>query len=134
MEFSEVLNYILYIVLTVILPIVATYVVNLIKAKIAESNIIAETTRNEDISRLVKDTLCDIMDAVLYVNQTFTDALKQKGEFNEEAQKEAFDKAYEKAIELISQEAKDVIDKVYGSFDEWLKLKIESSVNMAKKQ
>ena len=74
MEFSEVLNYILYIVLTVILPVVATYVVNLIKAKITESNIIAETTRNEDISRLVKDTLCDIMDAVLYVNQTFTDA------------------------------------------------------------
>ena len=74
------------------------------------------------------------MDAVLYVNQTFTDALKQKGEFNEEAQKEAFNKAYEKAIELISQGSKDTINEIYGSFDEWLKLKIESSVNMAKKQ
>ena len=134
MEFSEVLNYILYIVLTVILPVVATYVVNLIKAKITESNIIAETTKNEDISRLIKDALYDVMDAVLYVNQTYTDVLKQKGTFNEESQKEAFNKAYEKATELISQEAKDVIDKVYGSFDEWLKLKIESSVNMAKKQ
>ena len=58
----------------------------------------------------------------------------QKGEFNEEAQKEAFDKAYEKAIELISQGSKDTIEEIYGSFDEWLKLKIESSVNMAKKQ
>lgn len=134
MEFSEVLNYILYVILTIILPVVATYVVNLIKAKITESNIIAETTKNEDISRLIKDALYDVMDAVLYVNQTYTDALKQKGEFNKESQKEAFNKAYEKAIELISQEAKDVIEEVYGSFDEWLKLKIESSVNMAKKQ
>ena len=132
MEFSEVLNYILYIVLTVILPVVATYVVNLIKAKIAESNIIAETTRNEDISRLVKDTLCDIMDAVLYVNQTFTDALKQKGEFNEEAQKEAFTMTYNVVMAILTNEAKDYLTEAYGDLSAYITQRIEAEVSLNK--
>lgn len=134
MEFSEVLNYCLYIVLTVIMPIIATYVVNLIKAKIKESNVIEETTKNENISNLVKDALSDVMDAVLYVNQTFVDTLKAKNEFTPEAWEEAKEKAYNAALLTISEESKKAISEMYGSFDKWLQLKIESSVNMAKKQ
>ena len=79
MEFSEVLNYILYVVLTVILPVVATYTVNLIKAKIKESNVIADATKNENIAKLIEDALSDVMDAVLYINQIYVDALKSSG-------------------------------------------------------
>ena len=134
MEFSEVLNYCLYIVLTVILPVVSTYAVNLIKTKIKESTVIEEATKNENISNLVKDALSDVMDAVLYVNQTFVDTLKAKGEFTEEAWAEAKTKAYNAALLTISEESKKAITEMYGSFDKWLQLKIESSVNMAKKQ
>ncbi len=134
MEFSEVLNYVLYVVLTVILPVVAKYVVDLIKTKIKESNIIEEATKNENASNLVKDALSDVMDAVLYVNQVYTESLKASGRFDEKAQKEAFNRAYVEAMNMISDEAKKVIEQLYGSFDKWLKLKIESSVNMAKKQ
>lgn len=133
MEFNELLNYILYIVLTIILPVVAKYVVNLIKSKIRESNIIIETTRNENVTKLIENALADVMDAVLYVNQVYVDALKNEGKFDEEAQKKAFNKAYEKALSLISDKTKIVISELYGSFDKWLELKIESSVNMAKK-
>ena len=134
MEFSEVLNYCLYIVLTVLLPVVATYVVNLIKAKIKESNIIADTTKNEDLSKIVEGALSDVMDAVLYVNQIYTDALKASGKFDKAAQEEAFNRAYVEAMNMISEEAQKVITQLYGSFDKWLRLKIESSVNIAKKQ
>ena len=134
MEFSELINYVLYVVLTVIIPVVATYVVNLIKAKIKESNVIEEATKNENMSNLVKDALSDVMDAVLYVNQIYTDSLKASGKFDEQAQKEAFNRAYIEAMNMISDSAKEVITEMYGSFDKWLKLKIESSVNMAKKQ
>lgn len=133
MEFQEVLNYILYIVLTIILPVVAKYVVGLIKAKIAESKVIEEVTKNENVSNIVKDALADVMDAVLYVNQTYTESLKAQGKFDEEAQKIAFNKAYAKALSLISDGTKSVIAELYGSFDKWLNLKIESSVNVAKK-
>ncbi len=134
MEFSEVLNYCLYVILTIILPVVAKYVVDLIKTKIKESNVIEEATKNENVSNLVKDALSDVMDAVLYVNQTFVDTLKAKGEFTESAWTEAKQKAYHAALLTISEESKKTIEKIYGSFDKWLQLKIESSVNMAKKQ
>lgn len=134
MEFSEVLNYILYIVLTVILPVVATYAVNLIKAKIKESNIIADATQNENLAKIIENALSDVMDAVLYINQIYVDALKSSGKFDKDAQKNAFNRAYVEAMNMISDESKKVIEQVYGSFDNWLKLKIESSVNMAKKQ
>ena len=134
MEFSEVLNYCLYIVLTVILPVVTKYAVDLIKTKIKESNIIADATKNEDLSKIVEGALSDVMDAVLYINQIYVDSLKSSGKFDKEAQEEAFNRAYAEAINMISAEAKNVIEQLYGSFDKWLKLKIESSVNMAKKQ
>ena len=134
MEFSEMLNYCLYIVLTTILPVIAAYVVNLIKAKIKESTIIEEATKNENASNLVKDALSDVMDAVLYVNQTFVDTLKAKDEFTEETWKAAKQKAYEAALMTISEESRKAINEVYGSFDKWLQFKIESSVNMVKKQ
>ena len=134
MEFSEVLNYCLYIVLTVIMPVVATYAVNLIKAKIKESNIIADATKNEELSKIVAGALSDVMDAVLYVNQVYTDSLKASGKFDKAAQEEAFNRAYTEVMNLISDESKKVIEQLYGSFDKWLQLKIESSVNMAKKQ
>ena len=101
MEFNEMLNNVLYVVLTAILPILATYAVNFIKTKIT-------ATKNEDMSNLVKDALNDVMDAVLYINV--------------------------EAMNMISDGAKKAIEEMYGSFDKWLQLKIESSVNMAKKQ
>lgn len=134
MEFSEMINYVLYVVLTVIMPVVAKYLVDLIKTKIKESNIIADATKNEDLSKIVEGALSDVMDAVLYVNQVYTDSLKASGKFDKDAQAEAFNRAYAEAMNMISDEAKNVIEQLYGSFDKWLKLKIESSVNMAKKQ
>ena len=134
MDFSEVLNFCLYTVLTVLLPVIAKYAVGLIKTKIKESTVIEEATKNENISNLVKDALSDVMDAVLYVNQTFVDTLKAKGEFTKEAWETARKKAYNAALLTISEESKKAITEIYGSFDQWLQLKIESSVNMAKKQ
>lgn len=134
MDFSEVLNFCLYTVLTVLLPVITKYAVDLIKTKIKESTVIEEATKNENISNLVKDALSDVMDAVLYVNQTFVDTLKAKGEFTEEAWETARKKAYNAALLTISEESKKTIAEIYGSFDQWLQLKIESSVNMAKKQ
>lgn len=134
MEFSEVLNDCVYLALTVILPVVAAYAVNLIKAKIKESNMIADATKNENLNELVKNALSDVMDAVLYVNQIYTDSLKATGRFDETAQKEAFHRAYAEAVNMISDETKKAIERLYGSFDKWLRLKIEASVNMVRKQ
>ena len=69
MEFQEMLNYVIYIVLTVLLPVVARYAVELIKTKIRESHIIMDAAHNEDLGKIVEGALSDVMDAVLYINQ-----------------------------------------------------------------
>ena len=117
-----------------ILPVVEKFAVDFMKTEIQESNILEEATKNENISNLIKDALSDVMDAVLYVNQTFVDTMKAKNEFTPEAWEEAKQKAYQAALLTISEESKKVISEMYGSFDQWLQLKIEASVNMAKKQ
>ncbi len=132
MNLQDVLNNCLYIILTMILPVVAAYIVNLIKSKIKESEFITETTKNEATSLLIKDALSDVMDAVLYVNQIYTDSLKASGKFDQKAQTEAFNRAYVEAVNMISEESKKVVETLYGSFDKWLQLKIEAAVNTAK--
>lgn len=133
MEFSEVLNYCLYIVLTVLLPVITKYAVNLIQTKIKESNVIAAATKNRELTDIIESALSDVMDSVLYINQIYVDSLKANGRFDETAQKEAFHRAYTEAANMISNETKTMIAQAYGSFDKWLKLKIESSVNVVKK-
>ena len=134
MEFNDVINNVLYTVLTAIVPVITVYLVNLIRAKIQESNVLKESISNETFRDIIDGAINDVMDAVLYVNQVYTDSLKSAGKFDKEAQREAFNKAYTEATNMISDEAKRIIEQLYGSFDQWLKLKIESSVNTAKKQ
>ena len=134
MEFSEMLNYVLYVILTIILPVVAKYAVDLIKTKIHESHIIMDAAHNENLGKFVEGALSDVMDAVLHINQVYVDSLKSSGKFDKEAQDQAFSRAYAEAMDMISDEAKKVIEGLYGSFDKWLNIKIESSVNMSKKQ
>lgn len=132
MSFTEMIQYILYIVLTAILPVAAKYTVNFIQVRIRESAFIEEAAKTEARSILIKDALSDVMDAVLYVNQTFVDTLKAKGEFTQSAWEEAKQKAYNAALLSVSEESKKAVASVYGSFDNWLQLKIEATVQAAK--
>lgn len=134
MEFTEFMNDVLYIVLTMLLPVIAAYTVSLLKAGIRKSNLITDAIHNEELAKTVENAISDVMDAVLYVNQIYVDSLKASGRFDESAQKEAFRLAYAEALNMISDETRKVIEQLYGSFDKWLKRKIESSVSTAGKR
>lgn len=133
MEFNQMINNLIYALIMMIGGIILPFLVNFLRAKIEESGIIKKLTENENNQKLISDAVDQVLDAVLYVNQTYVDSLKKNGEFTEEAQKEAFNRAYAEAARLISEESREAIYKLYGSVDNWLKLKIEASVNAAKK-
>lgn len=133
MDFNEMINNVLYTIITAVVPVVATYIVCLIRSKIKESGTIQDFTQNEHTQKLVEDAINQVLDAVIYVNQIYVDSLKNKGEFTKEAQEEAFNRAYVEALNMISESSKKAIETLYGSFDKWLKLKIEASVNTVKK-
>lgn len=133
MSLNELLTNLLYTVITVAVPILLAQIIPFIKAKVNQSNIITEVTKSENLNNIINTAICNVMDAVLYVNQIYVSSLKKSGEFNEQSQKDAFKLAYQEAVKLISDEAKSLIEKTYGSFEEWIYLQIEVAVNNAKK-
>lgn len=133
MEFKEFVNNLLFTVLTVSIPAILPYLISFIKSQIAKSTIVTELTKNENLNTVINAALSNIADSVMYVNQIYVNSLKQSGEFNEQAQKDAFKLAYNEAVKLISEETKEIISKTYGSFEEWVYLQIEVAVNNAKK-
>ena len=110
-------------------PIITAYLCNFLKSKKIEAEQIigdvnARTLMNEAI-----DAVCV---AVTCTNQTYVDALKKQGQFTKENQEEAFQRAYDTAISIMSQEAKDFIASAYGCLSGWLTARIEAQVKSEK--
>lgn len=133
MDFKEFIHNLLFTILTVAIPSILPHLISFVKAQIAKCNIITELTKNENLNEVINTALSNVMDSVMYVNQIYADSLKKDGKFTEQAQKDAFKLAYNEAVKLISEEAKNVIELTYGSFEEWIYLQIEVAVNNAKK-
>jgi ABC-type Na+ efflux pump permease subunit len=118
----------LTIIAVVVLPLLAwgmASLVNFLKSKASE-------IENDKIREAVLKAIDIVEQAVLYVMQTYVDALKRKGEFDIKAQEEAFQKAKEAACILITDEMKKTIEDGYGDFDAWLETRIEQTVRATK--
>ena len=66
--------------------------------------------------------------AVIAVNQTYVDALKEQNAFTKEAQEEAFKRVWETVIATMTEEADIYISEVIGDLDEYIRTKIEEAV------
>lgn len=128
-DWNTVLQNIVYIVLTAILPILVNYAVKLFNAKIAE---LTANVESETAKRYIEAAVDAIGIAVTAVNQTYVDSLKAEGKFDEESACVAKNLAIEKAKQLISMNSKEFIEMMYGDFDEYLENAIEAYVRDAK--
>lgn len=125
MNTLEVLQPILYTVITTVISVVAAYVSKFLIAKRKQINTQVE---NDKLNTYLDMALSAVNDAVLTVSQTYVDSLKKSGKFNVEAQNLAKNKAIDTATTLITEDVRKAIDKVYGDFNLWLDTAIESSV------
>lgn len=126
---QEFLSNLLTAVITAAVPVVAAYIIALVKK--AGDNATAET---EDIKAqgYIREIVNAVADAVAATSQTYVDALKNAGEFTAEAQKEALQKALTACIASISPAAQAFIEAVYGDLKEYLTNKIEAEVRKQK--
>ena len=92
---------------------------------------------DENVSDEMEATLTKgfqiLMDSVNYVQQTYVDSLKNQEKFTAEAQKEAFELAKKRAIEIMNQHTQDVNTHIYGNIDIYIDTMIESNINQNKK-
>ncbi len=126
---KEILTTLVQVVIIPAIPVVVTYLVKYLKAK-------AEQTTTKINNELVRTYLQEATDAVLqavtYTAQTYVDTLKKQGKFDKEAQQKAFNTAKDIALKLLTDEAKQMIEDLYGDLMLWLETKIEQTVNEQK--
>ena len=118
MTIQELLHYLIYIVLTVSIPVLTKYFTDWLKEKTKE-NKFAEI--GEIVANVVEET-----------NQTYVDELKKAGEFTKEAQVTALNKSLTKAINLLSDDLKKLIIEYSGDLEGYLTTLIESYIKINK--
>lgn len=130
MDWVKLLQEIFYVCVIPLLGVLTTYLVQYLKAK---GNQIADSTDNALASKYIKmltETICTCVEAT---NQTYVEALKKTGAFDEAAQKEAFNKTKEAVMNILSDEAKKYLASIYGDLDKFIESMIEAQVKLAKK-
>ena len=124
-EWNEMLLNVLYVCLTVIMPILVRYIIKYITTVIATATEKIEDAKLRDYVYYATDV---VNNCVLDVCQTYVDSLKSAGKFDKEAQVTAKQMALDKAVALITSEAKQAVSILYGDFNAWIDSIIEASV------
>lgn len=126
---KDMLFALLQAVIIAAVPVATTYLCKFLATKKEE---IVAKTKNETSKTLLSEAFDAVSKAVTCTNQTYVDDLKKSGTFSIENQKEAFQKSYDTAVQIMSQEAKDFIAMAYGSLSNWLTAQIEAQVKNQK--
>lgn len=126
----EIVKDILYIFITTAVPVLTAYLCKFLYTKWTEGKTKIE---NEKIANTLDSVINIVLDAVEATNQIFVDELKKNGKFTEESATEAFNITKEKVLDMLSEDAAEVIVAVYGDIDIYLDTLIEATVRQLKK-
>ena len=126
----EFVKDILYILITAAVPTLTIYLCNFLYTKWTEGKV---RIKNDKISNTLDNVVKIVLDAVEATNQLMVDELKKKGEFTKESALEAFNITKDTVLNMLSEDAADVIAEVYGDVDVYLDTLIEATVRKLKK-
>ena len=122
MTWLVIIEKVFEIVIWPLLAAFTAYAISYIKTKI----------NNATASKYLDMANETIYSCVLATKQTFVDTLKAEGKFDEEAQKKAFDKSFEAIKALMNIECEKYLQEAYSDMDEYIKQKIEATINNIK--
>jgi hypothetical protein len=126
---NELLMTLIQAVIIPAIPILVTFLVKLLKAKAEQATI---KINNELVQQYLQEAVDSVLQAVTFTSQTYVDNLKKQGKFDAEAQKIAFNTAKDIALQLLTEDAKNLITDLYGDLTVWLDTKIEQTVKEQK--
>lgn len=125
MDWMKMLQEIFYVCIIPLLGVLTGYLVSFLKAK---GNQIAENADNALATKYIKMLTETICTCVVATNQTYVEALKKEGKFDAEAQKKAFQMTYDAVMNILSEEAKEYLQNIYGDLNVFLTNMIEAQV------
>lgn len=112
-----------------LLGILTTYIVALIRNKIAEIN---NKTENETAQKYLTMLSETVISCVIATNQTYVESLKKQNKFDLEAQKKAFELTKDAVLEILSHEAIEYLNTIIGDLNTYIDKLIEATVNYKK--
>lgn len=125
----EFLKALLLAVVTAAVPVLTTYAVGFIRK--AGENAKANT-ESVTVKGYIQEITDAVSDAVEATNQTFVDALKNKGQFTEKAWAEAAQKALDACLASIRPATLEFIQRTYKDVNGYLATRIEAEVRRQK--
>lgn len=129
MDTNEVLSTLFQVVIIPLLTVLTGFAVKWINAKAEE---IKAKTSNGLFQKYLGMLDEAITSAVIAVNQTYVDALKEQGAFDGEAQKEAFNRVYDTIILTLNEDATRCLQEVIGDLNSYITNRIEEEVKTYK--
>lgn len=129
MDWNKILLDALYLILTVLVPVLVRYCVVYLNTKAKKQ---LTEIENENIKKYLDAANDAVSKAVLEVCQTYADELKKNRQFTAEAHIIAKDMALAKAKDMISVDCEIAVKSLYGDFDAWINANIEAMVRESK--
>jgi len=129
MDWTDLLVKIAEVCLVPILGVLTTALVKFINSKIGELKLRVENASLQKYIDMFNDTVCN---CVIATNQTYVEALKKQGSFDLAAQKVAFEMTKTAVLDLLTDEAKEYLEAIYGDLMAYMQIKIEAEVNNQK--
>ena len=126
---NELLMQLLQAIITAVVPVLAAYLVTLIKAKTAETAAKMESAKAKGYLQEISDAVAT---AVTFTSQTYVDKLKLSDSFTAENQAEALRRSKEKAIDLLSKSALAFISETYRDATDYIESRVEQEVRLQK--
>lgn len=130
MDWTEVLRVVFEVIVFPVLSAAGIYFITWINAKKKE---LQKKTENETAQKYLEMLNNTITECVLATNQTYVDALKKEGTFDEAAQKKAFQITYEAVVGVLTDEAQKYLGEAVNDITAYITTKIEAQVGMYKK-
>lgn len=129
MDWLELLYKIFEVCIIPLLGVLTVYAVKFINTKALE---IKSNNDNVILKKYVDMLSQTITECVIATNQTYVEALKKQGSFDEKAQKQAFKLTYEAVMKILNNDAKEYLTNAFGDLEIYITNQIEAKVNANK--
>lgn len=129
---NEFINDLMLAVITVCVPILATYGVKLINRWTENALKDSSLADNDLVQSYLSEISQAVTTAVSYTSQTYVDSLKASGTFTLEAQKQALEKSIAAAMSILTPAATSFIEEAYGDAKDYIVPLIEAEVRKQK--
>lgn len=116
----------------VIIPLLSIGVSALVKYLGVKKDELASKISSSEMQDCLNRIYQIVVDCMLTTQQTYVDALKEKGEFDEKAQKEAFNKTYNAILSLLDDRLVEFISATFGDLSSYLTTLIEANLKRYK--